>query len=152
MASDVGTSVEGRHAAAGGTALIGRSVVIKGELEGSEDLTIEGRVEGKVELRDHTLTIGENGRVAAQIFAKAVVVLGELAGNISANEMVDIRENGSVEGDIVAPKVAIAEGAHFRGSIDMQKKGPAPARQGGPSTSAPPEPSAHWKTPPSFGS
>ena len=103
------------------------SVVIKGELDGSEDLTIEGHVEGKIELRDHTLTIGPNGRIKAQVFAKAVIVLGELVGNINASEKVDIRDNGSVDGDIVAPRVAIAEGAHFRGSIDMQRKGQAPA-------------------------
>lgn len=102
---------------------IGRSVVIKGELDGSEDLVIDGHVEGKIELREHTLTVGSNGRIKAQVFAKAVVVLGELVGNINAAERVEIRENGSVDGDIVAPRVAIAEGAHFRGSIDMQRKG-----------------------------
>lgn len=106
---------------------VGRSVVIKGELDGSEDLVIDGHVEGKVELRDHTLTIGANGRVKAQVFAKAVIVLGELVGNVSATEKVDIRENGSVDGDLVAPRIAIAEGAHFRGSVDMQRKGGAPA-------------------------
>ncbi len=105
---------------------IGRSVVIKGELDGSEDLVIDGHVEGKIELREHTLTIGSNGRIKAQVFAKAVVVLGELTGNINAAEKVEIRENGAVDGDIVAPRVAIAEGAHFRGSIDMQRKGQPP--------------------------
>jgi len=100
---------------------IGKSVVIKGELNGSEDLTIEGHVEGKIELRENVLTIGPNGKIKASVFAKAVVVLGEVTGDISATEKVDIRENGSVDGDIAAPKVAIAEGAHFRGSIDMQR-------------------------------
>jgi cytoskeletal protein CcmA (bactofilin family) len=118
----------------GSAALIGRSVVIKGELDGSEDLTIEGQVEGKIELRDHTLTVGQNGRIKAQVFAKAVVILGELVGNINASETVDIRDKGSVDGDIVAPRVAIAEGAHFRGSIDMQRKGPAATKAGVPST------------------
>ncbi len=102
---------------------IGKSVVIKGELNGSEDLTIEGQVEGKIELRQNVLTIGPNGRIKAQVFAKSVVVLGEVAGNVTASEKVDIRDNGSVDGDIAAPRVAIAEGAHFRGSIDMQKPG-----------------------------
>ena len=112
---------------------IGKSVVIKGELNGSEDLTIEGHVEGKIELRDHVLTIGPNGKIKAELFAKAVVVLGEVIGNVSATEKVDIRENGSVEGDITSPRVAIAEGAHFRGSVDMAQKakqvssGPRPA-------------------------
>jgi cytoskeletal protein CcmA (bactofilin family) len=131
MAAD--STVDGTAASERGTALIGRSVVIKGELDGSEDLTIEGHVEGKIELRDHTLTVGANGKIKAQVFAKAVIVLGELIGNINASEKVDIRDNGSVDGDIVAPRVAIAEGAHFRGSIDMQRKGQA---------AAPPLPSA----------
>ena len=102
---------------------IGKSVVIKGELNGSEDLTIEGQVEGKIELRQHALTIGPNGKIKAQIFAKSVIVLGEVHGNVTATEKVDIRDNGSVDGDIAAPRVAIAEGAHFRGSIDMQRAG-----------------------------
>jgi cytoskeletal protein CcmA (bactofilin family) len=105
------------------TVNIGKSVVIKGELNGSEDLTIEGQVEGKIELRQNVLTIGPNGRIKAQVFAKSVVILGEVTGNVTASEKVDIRDNGSVDGDIAAPRVAIAEGAHFRGSIDMQKAG-----------------------------
>jgi cytoskeletal protein CcmA (bactofilin family) len=104
---------------------IGKSVVIKGELNGSEDLTIEGHVEGKIELKDHVLTIGPNGKIKAQVFAKAVIVLGEVVGNVTASEKVDIRDGGSVDGDIVSPRVAIAEGAHFRGSVDMQRKGGA---------------------------
>jgi cytoskeletal protein CcmA (bactofilin family) len=102
---------------------IGKSVVIKGELNGSEDLTVEGYVEGRVELRDHVLTVGPNGRIKAEVFAKAVIVLGEVTGNVTANEKVDIRDKGSVDGDIISPRVAIAEGAHFRGSVDMQRAG-----------------------------
>ena len=102
---------------------IGKSVVIKGELNGSEDLTVEGQVEGKIELKDHALTIGPNGKIKAQVFAKSVIVLGEVHGNVTASEKVDIRDGGSVDGDIVSPRVAIAEGAHFRGSVDMQRKG-----------------------------
>ena len=109
---------------------IGKSVVIKGELSGSEDLTIEGHVEGKIELKDHLLTIGPNGRIKAQVFAKAVIVLGEVNGNVTASEKVDIRDGGSVDGDIVSPRVAIAEGAHFRGSVDMQRKGAAASTSG----------------------
>ncbi len=101
---------------------IGKSVVIKGELNGSEDLTVEGHVEGKIELKDHVLTIGPNGKIKASVFAKAVIVLGEVNGNVTASEKVDIRDGGSVDGDIVSPRVAIAEGAHFRGSVDMQRK------------------------------
>ena len=101
---------------------IGKSVVIKGELNGSEDLTIEGQVEGTIQLRDHVLTIGPNGKIKAQVFAKSVIVLGEIIGNVTASEKVDIRDKGSVDGDIISPRVAIAEGAHFRGSVDMQRK------------------------------
>jgi cytoskeletal protein CcmA (bactofilin family) len=102
---------------------IGKSVVIKGELSGSEDLTIEGQVDGKIELRQNVLTIGANGKIKAQVFAKAVIIFGEVTGNVTATEKVDIRDNGSVDGDITSPRVAIAEGAHFRGSIDMQRGG-----------------------------
>src|SRR5262245_27169672 len=75
---------------------IGKSVVIKGELNGSEDLTVEGHVEGTIQLRDHVLTIGPNGRIKAQVFAKSVIVLGEVTGNVTASEKVDIRDNGSL--------------------------------------------------------
>ncbi len=104
---------------------IGKSIIIKGELAGSEDLTIEGHVEGKIELKDHVLTIGPNGKIKAQVFAKSVIVLGEVNGNVTASDKVDIRDGGSVDGDIISPRVAIAEGAHFRGSVDMQRKGGA---------------------------
>jgi cytoskeletal protein CcmA (bactofilin family) len=112
---------------------IGKSVVIKGELNGSEDLTIEGHVEGTIQLKEHVLTIGPNGRIKAQVFAKSVIVLGEVTGNVTASDKVDIRDNGSVDGDIISPRVAIAEGAHFRGSVDMQRKaGAAPQPQAKP--------------------
>ncbi len=100
---------------------IGKSVVIKGELNGSEDLTIEGHVEGRIELRESVLTIGPNGKIKAEVLAKSVIILGEVTGNVTATEKVDLRDNGSVDGDITSPRVAIAEGAHFRGSVDMQR-------------------------------
>jgi cytoskeletal protein CcmA (bactofilin family) len=120
---------------------IGKSVVIKGELSGSEDLTIEGNVEGRIELKENTLTIGPNGKIRAEVFAKQVIVLGEVTGNVTASEKVDIRDNGSVDGDVTSPRVAIAEGAHFRGAIDMQRAGqggtkPKPAAAA-PTTTAP---------------
>src|SRR5215217_6302223 len=116
---------------------IGKSVVIKGELTGSEDLTIEGHVEGKIELRQNVLTIGPNGKIKAQVFAKSVIILGEVTGNVTASEKVDIRDNGSVDGDIASPRVAIAEGAHFRGSIDMQRAGAAGGKPEGKHAAAP---------------
>jgi cytoskeletal protein CcmA (bactofilin family) len=108
---------------------IGKSIVIKGEVSGSEDLTIEGQVEGKIELREHILSVGSSGRVQAHIVAKAIVVHGEVTGNLTAAEKVEIRENGAVEGDIVAPRVAIADGAKFRGSIDMRRDEPSPVTE-----------------------
>src|SRR6188472_1789805 len=116
---------------------IGKSVVIKGELNGSEDLTIEGHVEGKIELKEHALTIGPNGKIKAQVFAKSVIVLGEVHGNVTASEKVDIRDGGSVDGDIISPRVAIAEGAHFRGSVDMQRKAGQPAQKPVQATTGP---------------
>jgi len=102
---------------------IGKSVVIKGELSGSEDLTIEGQVEGKIELRQNLLTIGPNAKIKAQVFAKTVVVEGHVQGNITAGERIDIRDKGVVEGNLAAPRVSIADGAQFRGAVDMQGAG-----------------------------
>jgi cytoskeletal protein CcmA (bactofilin family) len=121
------------------TVNIGKSVVIKGELSGSEDLTIEGQVDGKIELRQNVLTIGPNGKIKAQVFAKSVVILGEVTGNVTASEKVDIRDNGSVDGDIAAPRVAIAEGAHFRGSVDM-KRAPTAGASAAPKVESKPAP------------
>jgi cytoskeletal protein CcmA (bactofilin family) len=109
-------------------AYIGKSLVIKGELNASEDLTIDGKVEGKIELKEHVLTIGPNGNVTAHVFAKVLVVLGEVNGNITASEKVEIRDGGSLEGDVASPRMAIAEGAHFRGSVDMQRKSGQPGQ------------------------
>ena len=123
---------------------IGKSVIIKGELSGGEDLTIEGKVDGEIELRDHVLTIGPNGKIKAQVFAKSVIVMGKVAGNITATDKINIRENGTVEGDINAPPVTISEGAQFRGSIDMQReRAPLPAQ----ARTAAAEPSSRPKRP-----
>jgi len=104
---------------------IGQSVQIKGELNGNEDLTIEGKVDGKILVKDHNLTIGTNGKITAEVHAKTVVVVGQVMGNITADDKVEIAPSGSVEGDIRAPRVAIADGARFKGSIDMEHKGAA---------------------------
>lgn len=101
---------------------IGQSVQIKGELTGNEDLTIEGKVDGKVFLKDHNLTIGGNGKISAEIHAKTVMVIGEVVGNITADDKVEIAATGSMRGDIVAPRVVLADGARFKGSIDMERK------------------------------
>jgi len=111
---------------------IGQSVQIKGELNGNEDLTIEGVVDGKILVKDHSLTIGANGRITAEVHAKTVVVVGTINGNITADDKVEIAPSGTVNGDIRAPRVSISDGAKFKGSIDMDRKGAAAQ----PSTSA----------------
>jgi cytoskeletal protein CcmA (bactofilin family) len=98
---------------------IGKSVVIKGEITGSEDLMIEGKVEGKISLPQSTLTVGADGNLNAEISANMVIVFGEIKGNVTASEKVDIRDRGTVDGDIKTKNLVIADGAHFRGSIDM---------------------------------
>ena len=103
----------------GKPANIGQSVQIKGELTGQEDLMIDGQIDGKILLKDHTLTVGPNGRIHAEIHAKSVQVNGEVTGNITADDKVEITPSGSVQGDICAPRVALADGSSFKGSIDM---------------------------------
>ena len=100
---------------------IGSSVVIEGELTGQQDLIIDGRVDGTICLPDHVLTVGPNGRINADVIARAVIVLGVVTGDIRAIEKVDLRESGSVDGKIVSPSVSIIEGAHFLGSVVMEK-------------------------------
>ena len=102
---------------------IGKSVQIKGELTGSEDLTIDGVLEGKIHMKEHHLTVGTNGSINAEIVAKSVTVLGKLIGNIKAGEKVEVAASGSMEGDIISPRVILADGASFKGSIDMEGRG-----------------------------
>ena len=119
------------------TATVGQSIHIKGEMNGKEDLTIEGTVEGRVSLPGNSLTIGANGRVAAEIHAKNVEVLGQVQGNIVAVDVVTIAPSGSVQGDIKSPRVAIADGARFRGAVDMDpgaKKAERPQQDTGATT------------------
>ncbi len=104
-------------------ARIGKSVVIKGELTASEDLIVDGVVEGRIELTKHVLAIGPEGRIKADIAAKSAIVQGQVIGNVKATERVDLANGGSLDGDISAPRISIADGAHFRGSIDMQRPG-----------------------------
>lgn len=103
----------------GETAVIGRSIQINGDLRGGEDLRIEGDVRGTVELRNNALTIGKDGKVKADVHAKSIAVDGETEGDLYATERVSIHINARVQGNIIAPKVSIEEGAHFKGSIEM---------------------------------
>lgn len=118
----VKNNTESRRKNMGQTAIIGRSIQIKGELTGNEDLTIDGTVEGKIELKENSLTIGPNGNIKADINAKAVTITGEVHGNVTAEEKVEIRETGKLRGDIVTPRLVIADGAFFKGSVEMDKK------------------------------
>src|SRR5947207_15057401 len=102
-------------------ATIGRSLVIKGEVTGSEALYIDGRIEGTINLTDNRVTIGRNGSVAANINAKEVVVMGKLHGNVTVSDRVDIRAEGALTGDVVAHRLSIEDGAFFKGSVDLKK-------------------------------
>ncbi|SRR5258706_7971125 len=99
-------------------AWVGKSVIFKGELISSEDMIIDGRVEGTIEVHDHSLTIGPAAQILADIDAKSVTIRGTVTGTITAATLVEIRETGSIEGDIIAPHVSVAEGAVVRGRID----------------------------------
>ena len=98
---------------------LGKSVIIKGELSGSEDLTLYGQMEGSIRLPDHMLTIGPHADIKAEIFAKTVVIMGTVTGNVTAGEKVEIRATGSVTGDIVSPRLAIADGGCLRGRVEI---------------------------------
>ena len=100
-------------------AVIGSSIQINGDLRGDEDLRIEGNVSGTVELKNSVLTIGREGKVTADVYAKSIAVDGETKGDLYATERVSVHVNARVQGNIIAPKVSIEEGAHFKGSIEM---------------------------------
>lgn len=102
-------------------AQIGKSVVIKGELSGSEDLYLDGEVEGSIELHEHNLTVGPNGRVKANVNAKEVIVHGKVDGNIVNSDRVELRKSAVLVGDIVTQRIVIEDGAYFKGGIDIRK-------------------------------
>jgi len=112
----------------GGAAIIGKSVVLKGQVYGREDMTIDGEVEGTVELQEHRLTVGPNGKVVATIKAREIVVLGTVHGNIETREKIEIRKEAKVVGDIRTARIVIEDGAYFKGSIDIVRaEAPKPA-------------------------
>ncbi len=102
-------------------ATIGKSLVIKGEVTGSESLYIDGRVEGSIHLPGNRVTVGRNGVIAANITAREAVILGKVRGNVSATDRVDIRNEGSLTGDVIAQRISIEDGAFFKGGIDIRK-------------------------------
>jgi cytoskeletal protein CcmA (bactofilin family) len=104
-------------------ATLGKSLVIKGEVTGSESLYIDGRVEGSINLPGNRVTVGRNGVVSANISAREIVVLGKVRGNLTASDRVDIRGEGSLTGDVVCQRISIEDGAYFKGGIDIRKPG-----------------------------
>src|SRR5215469_5448948 len=102
-------------------ATIGKSLVIKGEVTGSEALYIDGRVEGAINVPGYSVTVGRNGQVQANINAKEIVILGNVKGNVTASDRLDIRSEGSLTGDAVCQRISIEDGAYFKGGIDIHK-------------------------------
>ena len=102
---------------------IGKSVIIKGELSGSEDLYIDGQVEGSIELRNNSLTIGPNGQVKANVNAKGVTIQGKLEGNINASDRLELRKSAITVGDISTQRITIEDGAYFKGKVNVQRDG-----------------------------
>ena len=100
-------------------ASIGRSVVIKGEVSGSESLYVDGRIEGTVSFKDHRVTVGRNGVVTANISAREVVIMGKVTGNVECSDRVDIRSEGSLTGDVVSQRISVEDGALLRGSVQL---------------------------------
>ena len=106
----------------GGKAMIGKTIYIKGELHGEEDLLIEGRVEGRIELKQHNITVGKNGKVKADIYGKVITIEGEVNGNLIGEDQLVLRQTCTVRGNIVAPRAILEDGCNFKGSIDMSPK------------------------------
>jgi len=108
----------------GGSATIGKAVKIAGQIFSREDLYVDGDVEGTIELMDHKLTIGPNGKVHAGVKAREVVALGVIQGNVEASERIEIRKDAKLVGDIKTARIIIEDGAYFKGSIDIVKAEP----------------------------
>lgn len=111
-----------------GPAVIGKSVTIKGQIFSQEDLTIDGEMEGSIELKEHRLTVGPNGRVQAGVKAREIVVLGSINGNVEASDKIDIRKDARLVGDIKTARIVIEDGAYFKGSIDITRGNAEPAK------------------------
>jgi cytoskeletal protein CcmA (bactofilin family) len=127
-----------RRTGSGQFAIIGRSIKINGDVKGDEDLVIEGDVSGTVELRNHSLTVGKEGTVKADIYARSITVDGTTDGDLFASERISIRASANVRGNMLAPRVSLEDGARFKGSIEMDQQavdkavGSTPAKPGRP--------------------
>jgi cytoskeletal protein CcmA (bactofilin family) len=126
---------------------IGKSVVVKGELSGSEDLYLDGEVEGSIELRDHHLTIGPHGKVRADINAREVVVHGQLNGSVRGTERVELKPSAVLTGDIFTQRIVIEDGAIFKGAIETQREAPKPEPRHHLEASPSPAPRSFTETP-----
>jgi cytoskeletal protein CcmA (bactofilin family) len=115
------TSVATPSASPDQAATIGKSLVVKGEISGSESLYVDGRVEGTINLPGNRVTIGRNGQVSANITAREIIVQGKLAGNVNASDRLDVRSEGSLTGDVVAQRISVEDGAFFKGKIDIRR-------------------------------
>src|SRR5215471_4115149 len=120
------TTAKSSVASVGAQSTIGKTLLIKGEITGSESVHIEGKVEGSIALPDDRVTVGRNGRVSANIAAQDIVVLGEVLGSCNASDHLDIRRDGSLCGDVVVSRISVEEGAYVTGSIDIRRE-PTPA-------------------------
>lgn len=122
-----------------GSTVIGKSVVIRGELSGNEDLFIDGDIEGTITLKDNRLTVGPSGRVVANITVRDIVILGKVTGNIRATGRVDLRQSASIQGDIFASRLSIEESAMLKGRVELTDTAPATgAAKPDPSAAQPP--------------
>ena len=131
-----------RSGASGQVAVIGRSIQINGDVKGDEDLLIEGDVSGTVELKNHSVTIGAEGKVKANIYARVINVEGATEGDLYASERISIRASANLRGNLVAPRVALEDGARFKGSIDMDTQAVEKAVGKPAAASSRPEPAA----------
>jgi cytoskeletal protein CcmA (bactofilin family) len=109
----------------GGTARLGSSLHVKGEITGNEDLVIDGSVEGLIHLEDRKLTIGASAKLTADVIAREVVVYGNVKGNLRSRDRIEIKKDGSVVGDLTTARIMIEDGAYFKGSIEIDKSGDA---------------------------
>jgi cytoskeletal protein CcmA (bactofilin family) len=125
------------------SAVLGKSVIVKGEIHGREDLTIDGEVEGTIELQEHRLTIGPNAKVNATVKAREVVVLGTLHGNVETRDRVEIRKEARLVGDIRTARIVIEDGAYFKGAVDiLRAETPKPQAVPAPKPQPQPQPVA----------
>ena len=130
-----------------GSAAIGKSVEIKGNIVSREDLTVDGAVEGTIEVNDHKITIGPNGRLKASIKAREILVFGTVNGDVDATDKIEVRKEARLIGDIRTARIVIEDGAYFKGSIDIIKaEAPAPPKAAQPPKPQQPTPAPQQQT------